>query len=365
MRGASRYFIAAACIAIALPAQAQSWLILQGIAEGEAWTTDSGSLLLTRNNGHPGVVGRLQVFAGVAPVPGVQLVALVAGYGGNANPGESDVELEGLDLRLSRGTGLMLDAGKLPSPVGVFAPRRFSPVNPLIGEPDAYPTQYPWGVQLTGRSRYYDYRIAVVSLPPVHDGYVPPPQPAPRLVFGGGVSPVIGVRVGGSFTRGPYLSDSIGAVVGQATTWKNFAHQVIAFDGRVSRGYFDFHGEWAYAKFVLPFNPPLAAAPSGEIAGPAYYAEVKYTWTPRFFTAFRFQRNDYPFLRHFGTVWVARAVNFYAGEIGAGFRLAPGLLAKISYQRDDWTDPSRRDGRALAVQFSWQFDATAWMSPRQ
>src|SRR5205085_12100799 len=89
-----------AVLAIAPAAEAQDWLILQGLADGEFWATDSGSFLLTRNNGHPGVLGRVRLFAGVAPGPGVQLVAIGIAKGGSAYDEDADVELEALTLRI-------------------------------------------------------------------------------------------------------------------------------------------------------------------------------------------------------------------------------------------------------------------------
>ena len=148
--------------ALAPAAQAQDWLILQGLAVGEFWASDSGSRLLTRNQGHPGVLGVGRVFVGVAPVPGVQLVAIGEAEGGDASGGDYELYLEGLTLRLAPSRALVIEGGKILSPVGAFAPRRLSPVNPLIGEPDGYPTKYPWGVNVSGAIAAADYRIAVV-----------------------------------------------------------------------------------------------------------------------------------------------------------------------------------------------------------
>ena len=57
--------------------------------------------------------------------------------------------------------------------------------------------------------------------------------------------------------------------------------------------------------------------------------------------------------------------NFYAGEIGIGFRPMRGLLAKISYQKDDWTTGNQLSGQAIAAQLSYQFDVTEWFTRRK
>ena len=339
------------------PAAAQDWLVFQGVADGEFWASDSGSRLLTRNDGHPGLLGRLYLWTGVAPAARLQLVALTEMAAGSALNEDAEVSLEGLTLRYTPFRALVIEGGKLVSPVGAFGPRRFSPTNPLIGQPDAYSTAYPWAGQLSGSVSHLDYRVAVVSLPAVHEDYVPEPQAIPRLVVGGGVTPVVGVRVGASFTRGPYLSDELSPLIPAGNGWKDFKQEVLAFDGRVSRGYLEFHGELDYSWYDVPTI-------SGRVSGVAYYAEVKYTWSPRFFSAARFQRNDYPFVLPLSRAqWIGKAVNFYAGEAGIGIRLDQHTLAKISYQQDNWT--ASPNGRAVAVQLSYQFDVREWLARRQ
>lgn len=347
------FFVVALAMLWPAPARAQEWLILQGIADAEFWASDSGSRLLTRNDGAPGVLGRVRLFAGIAPVPAVQLVALGEAGGGTAYAGREHFDLEGLMLRIALSRAAVLEAGKLPSPVGGFAPRRLSPTNPLIGEPDAYPTSYPLAVQLSGVAGPFDYRAAVISQPPTHPGYVPSPGNRPRIAVGGGITPFFGTRLGASFTRGTYLSDSVAPTLPAGASWTDYRHQVVVVDARASRGYAEMHGEWAYAWYDVP-------TVTGRMSGPAYYIELKYTWTPRFFTAVRFQRNDYPFLRPLGPArWLTIPANFYAGEIGVGFRAGRGVLAKVTYQKDRWT--GQPSGHAIAAQLSWLFDVASWL----
>ena len=109
-------------LAVPVSAQAQDWLVLQGIAEGEFWASDSGSRLLTRNEGRPGTVERMRLFAGVAPTPALQLVALGTVEAGTAYTGSENAELEGLSLRIAAARWLVLEGGKLSSPIGAFAP---------------------------------------------------------------------------------------------------------------------------------------------------------------------------------------------------------------------------------------------------
>src|SRR4051812_5804633 len=43
-------------------AKAQRAILIQGIADAEAWKTDSGSVLLTRNGGRPSFLGRMNLW---------------------------------------------------------------------------------------------------------------------------------------------------------------------------------------------------------------------------------------------------------------------------------------------------------------
>jgi hypothetical protein len=169
------------------------------------------------------------------------------------------------------------------------------------------------------------------------------------------------MRFGASYTRGPYLNRDLAAGLLAGAGWKNYEHQMLAFDARFSRGYLELHGELGLSDYDVPNR-------SEPIAGIAYYTEAKYTWSPRLFTAARLERNDYPFIRPQGdTAWTARAVNFYNAEIGAGYRLGPNTTLKASYRRDRWhVEESRKaffpNGYAFALQLSRRFDVNSWFS---
>src|SRR5207248_5351182 len=87
----------------ALPAQ--GGVMIQGIADAEAWSTDAKSNLLTRNNGSLGGLGRLTLWTAVEPIPRFVVFAQGELTGGNALPGavttHSDVELEQAGIRWS------------------------------------------------------------------------------------------------------------------------------------------------------------------------------------------------------------------------------------------------------------------------
>jgi hypothetical protein len=346
----------------ASPLGAQDWLVLEGIGDGEFWATDSGSILLTRDNGHPALLGRLQLLAGAQLRPTLHLLALGRLEGGRGtDDGDTEARLDQFVLRYLPSRLFIVQAGKFVSPVGTFGPRRFSTTNPLIGVPDGYPVGYPWGVLVSGASDHLDYRIGAVILPVSHERYLPEPSAALRPALGAGFTPTTGVRIGASYTVGPYLGTGVTPALPPGADWKDFDQEIVALDARFSRGYFEFFGELALSEYEVPGHPAQH--------GINYYGEIKYTWTPRLFTALRLERNKYGFvLPRVGAPWIARTVNFYNGEVGVGYRLTATTIAKASVRADRWPSDLQSflpNGYAVAVQLSQSFDVMSWLSPRR
>ena len=339
---------------------AQHGLLVQGVADAELWKTDSGSVLLTRNHGRPGTLERIQLWGAAEIRHDLLAYAAVTAETGRARtePG-SEWYADQVGVRYTGSDAFVLDAGKMPHPVGTFASRRYSMRNPLIGMPDGYPVQYPIGVQLSGTRGRVDYRAAVVSLPVYHADYTPDPTPAARPAIGGGFTPSTGVRVGASATWGPYLSRAVPAALYNGRSWRSYTQRVGAIDARVDRGYFEFRGELAAARALVPGG---AGAPTTTVRGLTYYGEAKYTLAPRVFVAGRFERNDYPYIQPSGTSgWVATATDVYNGEFGVGYRAGARTLFKASLRTDRWNVPPELraalpNGAAFAFQCSRTFD---------
>jgi hypothetical protein len=155
------------------------------------------------------------------------------------------------------------------------------------------------------------------------------------------------------------LNSELGTALPAGVDWKSYTQRVVAFDSRFSIGYFEFRGEIGLSRYDVPNQ-------TTPVDGYAYYAEVKQTWSPRFFVAARAERNNYPFIRPASdSTWTARLVDVYNGEAGVGFRATPDLLLKASY-RHAWShvapslQASLPDGYAFAVQVSWHTDIKGW-----
>jgi hypothetical protein len=264
-----------------------------------------------------------------------------------------------LGVRYIRSDALVVDAGRMPHPVGAFASRRYSTRNPLIGTPDGYPIEYPLGVQLSGVRGRIDYRAAVISMPVYHEEYVPDPTATARPAVGAGVTLATGVRVGASATWGPYLNCDLPPTLLAGRPWRSYQQRVGGVDAQLSRGYLEFRGEIAAAQYEVPDDGSGAA---NVVRGLTYYGEAKYTLSPRLFVAARMERNDYAYIQPLSdAAWIASSTDMYDGEVGAGYRLNAQTLLKASVRADRWrVSPDMRpflpNGAAFALQVSRAFD---------
>jgi hypothetical protein len=344
--------------------RAQGSVLLQGIADGEFWSTNARSNLLTRNGGQPGGVGRLQLWGAMEPWRGLVAYAQGDFEAGSARyePGSEEVSSNQFGLRYTMSPHVVIDAGRLTPVIGTFAARHFSTRNPLIGDPDGYSLDYPLGVEVFGDAYKFDYRVAAVSLPTTHTGYEPDPTPYLRPAIGGGFTPIVGLRFGASFTVGPYLNKDVADLALKGKSWTDYRQRVVAFDASFSHGYLETHAEAARGSYDIP---------TGSITGFTYYGEAKYTLTPRFFIAGRAERNKYPFIRPTSAtsaptaLWSARLTDFVDGEFGGGYRWSASTLIKASIRGDRWwVRPSSgfrgQGGHAVAVQVSQAFDVVNW-----
>jgi hypothetical protein len=365
---ARRAVFALAMLAVPVhSARAQGGFLVQGLMDVEVWKTDSASLLLARGSGHPALLGRADLWAAFEPFRNVVLFGEAIGEAGPARDGPgSESYMKQYGIRFSPSDAFTLEAGKVRQIVGTFSSRQLSFRNPLIGTPDGYATSYPIGVRLDGSAGMIDYRVGALSLPLFRAGYVPIPSDAIRPAFGAGITPVVGVRFGMSATMGAYLNDAFTQGQLRAEDWKSFKQSVVAADLQLSRGYFEGHAELAHSTYDVPGRPT-------EIKGLLFYLEPKYTFTPRFFMAARYERNDYPYISPiFATspIWIANRVVLQDVEMGGGFRATASTLLKLSVRADHWAPNANKNaphdnGYAVALQWSQVFDFMELAARRQ
>ncbi len=353
------------CMAAALvggpasPARAQEKFVLGGVLDAEVWKTDPGSELLSKNGGDPATEGRLRLWMAGEFHPRLQAFVIGEVEGGKASEQGTETELEQAFLRcwFEAPSRPVLEAGKIPMPVGNFARRYLSSVNPLIGAPLGYDISYPLGLQVSGKTDRFDYRVAAIDLP-LANGFVPEASRALRPALAAGVTPIIGTRLGAYFTRGPYLNRGLEPLLPAGASWKDYTQRVVGLDFQFSRAHFELNGDFTWSRHDVPER-------SSPVRGRAYYIEPKYTWTPRFFTAVRFEKTDYPYIEAEGDEWAAEVVKSYDTEVGLGYRFNPAALLKVAYRtahvRAVEGESSLRDGHSISAQLSYSFDVGSWL----
>ncbi|PYP16138.1 MAG: hypothetical protein DMD54_10720 [Gemmatimonadetes bacterium] len=351
--------LALACTALlAGPVRAQR-VAVEFLFDGELWKTDSASRLLARNGGEPAIAGRARSWLAIRAGPKVDFLAHVMAEAGSAE-NEDAVYLEQLEVKARAASSLTIEAGKILQPIGTFGTRRFSNTNPLIGEPDAYPAQYPWGAVATGvvAGGRFDYHVALTSLPAVNERYTPPPDDYLRPIAGIGVSVGPAFRIGATATHGPYLGDSVSAQLPSGRSWKDYKQTVVAGDVRFSKGYIEARAEASWSEYEVPtVTDPLH--------GFGWYAELRGTVSPRVFLAGRYEYYRYAFVLPVNqTFWVGRETTQMNAEVGMGYRVTSATLLKTTVRRDHWPvhtipgAPSFPDGWAVAIQCSVFASAT-------
>ena len=118
--------------------------------------------------------------------------------------------------------GLRVDAGLIPSPVGLANLMLRPQLNPTVslpaslraparrvGAPRTTPRRrYPHGASATVSGARWDARAAVIDTSPLRTRRVFSSTNPPRfdnVIVGGGVTPFVGLRIGGSVTHGGWL----------------------------------------------------------------------------------------------------------------------------------------------------------------
>jgi hypothetical protein len=329
---------------------------LEALVDAELWKTDAGSVLLARNNGRLAPQGRVTGWLLYSPGGNFDIVAVGVAETGYAEKARTDASLEMLEARFAPARFLVVKAGKLLSPMGTFGARHFSNVNPLVGQPDLYPPQYPWGLTVSGAAGVLDYRVGMASLPTVNPRYSPRPGQRLRPAAGAGVRVGPALHAGVSLTHGPYLGPAVATLLPDGVTWKDFDQTVEAADVRLSLGYFETHLEAAWSSYEVPTL-------SKTVHGFGWYDEMRATLSPRVFAAARFEYFRYAFIGAFPPkVWIGAETIERNIEMGMGYRLTEAALLKVSYRRDFWPPqsgpgaPLLPDGSALAAQVSYHLD---------
>lgn len=264
---------------------------------------------------------------------------------------------------------LHLLAGKVPWAIGSYAPRTYSNRNPLIGAPLMYQyhTSLVWylipssadallaaagsgqkgvsyggftvgrgmplvddsywdvGITIAGSERPLEYALGVSSGTPGW-GNTGQDENSGKSVLGRvGLAPWPGVRAGVSAAYGPYLADALNPKLPAGHAATDYHQRLGMADVEVVAGHVEVRAEGAWNVWETPTVGDLDVA-SG-------YVEAKYSLPVGAFFAGRLDA------MRFGEIadssgeqrpWDANLTRF---EVGAGYRLDRGAVAKLVYQR--------------------------------
>ena len=243
-----------------------------------------------------------------------------------------------LALRYERpgAIGYRLEAGQLPSPIGLSMLENRPNLNPVVSQHSTLylpvprfeagtPTNfllaasYPLGAQVTVSAKKWDARAAVTDGSPVRGrlffGANKPPRMA-NLIFGAGVTPHIGVRIGASLAHGGYAGS--GEVRNPARGDRNAS--VAQVEGEWSFGHTRMAGEYLWTERDMAV---------GEARAHGGWGEITQAIRPRWFVAARFDDQR--------TLWTSvvdnlpRLETYRRLEAAVGYRLTPELTLRGSY----------------------------------
>ena len=243
-----------------------------------------------------------------------------------------------LALRYERpGTiGYRIEAGQLPSPIGLSILENRPNLNPVVSQHSTLylplprfeagtPTNfllaasYPLAAQVTVSAKKWDARAAVTDGSPVRGrlffGANKPPR-MPNLVFGAGVTPHIGVRLGAAVARGGYAGSR--EVRNPARGDRNAS--VAQVEGEWSFGHTRMAGEYLWTERDMAV---------GEARAHGGWAEITQAIAPRWFVGLRY--DDQRTLCTSLTDHLPRLETYRRLETAVGYRLTPELTLRGSY----------------------------------
>jgi hypothetical protein len=249
--------------------------------------------------------------------------------------------------------GVRVDAGLIPSPIGLANSTLRPHLNPLISQPPSLftplPTTlprgprlnllgavYPFGGQITLSTLRWDVRAALIDTSPLRTRRIFAQANPPRFaqtVVGVGITPVIGLRIGASAAHGgwqragesPLVTADRDATVVTVESEFSFRHTKLA-------------AEWV--------RDSLESA-SGNIIASGWFVQGQQTVTPRWFLAGRVERMSAP-----GPV--AGRQHFAGTEAVIGYRVTPDLTLRAGHRAREAFGRAGFDHQAAVSAVWWR-----------
>ncbi len=299
-------------------------------------------------------------------------------------------------LRYSTGlpSGLNVQVGKFGHPFGQFLTRNYPDQNPLIDSPliyshrttihsDRVPSaphelirnqssgssaeyygtgsggglpltnfSYPTGVMAYGNTASLDYRFALINSSLANPLNLGNPGQRLQWVIGGGLTCFQSLRLGASYTEGPYLNGKVQMALPAGTTVDDFSQKALGLDLQYTFRHLEVQGELLFNNFRVP-NIYQRLGATG------YFLEFKQTLTPRLYFAMRWNQIYFDRFRdYYGSDFHPRFDNNVNSlELGIGFHISEKLLAKTSYQYRRTLETQSRTDDFFGLQLVYRFDA--------
>ncbi|OFW02381.1 MAG: hypothetical protein A3I61_12960 [Acidobacteria bacterium RIFCSPLOWO2_02_FULL_68_18] len=267
--------------------------------------------------------------------PGLEAIVWPVAQRFNSGQWVRDVWIATLRYERPGPVGVRLDGGLIPSPVGLANLTVRRPhLNPTISQPSSLfaalpplelraprPTLlgavYPLGTQITVSGSRWDARAALMDTSPLRRRRIlsrtNPPRFATVLV-GGGVTPVVGLRLGASVTRGGWLREGEGPAV-TATQYAT----IVTIESEFAFRYTRVAGEWVRDRIETTLGRRVASG---------WFVHGQQTLAPRWFAAGRIERIDSPLVLQTDAV----EQQLTGVEAVLGFRVTPDLTVRIGHR---------------------------------
>jgi hypothetical protein len=231
--------------------------------------------------------------------------------------------------------GLRVDAGLIPSPVGLSNLLLRPQLNPVvslpaslfqplpsteIGAPRAtlLGAVYAFGANATVSGEHWDVRAAVIDTSPLRTRRIFASTNPPRfdnVVIGGGITPFVGLRVGASVTHGGWQRANE-----TPTITENRDATIVTIESEFSFHYTKLLGEWVRDTMETGNGDQIASG---------WYVQAQQTLTPRWFVAGRVERMSAPALTPLLTI---EEQHLNGVEETLGFRLTPELTVRADHR---------------------------------
>ncbi len=232
--------------------------------------------------------------------------------------------------------GVRAEAGLIPSPIGLANLTLRPAQNPTIAQPASLFTPlptleagaprttlmgavYPYGASVTVSGTRWDARAAILDSSPLRTrrvfGRVNPPR-LPTVVYGAGVTPLVGLRVGASVAQGGWR------VAGETPAVTADQHAtIVTAEAEYSVGFTKVSGEWVRDRLDTR---------GGHTVATGWFIQGQQTITPRWFAAGRVERMAAP--AYLPSTGATARQRLQGVEAIAGYRATPDVTVRAGYR---------------------------------